>query len=103
MPAPPRQRRRGANDGTLLASDPPKPLPPEGLAAALFEGGTGSASGAGIGIPPPNRPLPPTPDEEAAMAAAGGASRDTLLRRVRAIFKFPIVNIFTTQIVLSFT
>ncbi|RXG72433.1 Traf2 and NCK-interacting protein kinase [Armadillidium vulgare] len=45
---------RVANDGTLLASDPPKPLPPEGaLPHNALQG------------PPPSRPLPPTPDENA--------------------------------------
>ncbi|XP_071455406.1 serine/threonine-protein kinase mig-15 isoform X1 [Hetaerina americana] len=51
---------RGArNDGTLLASDPPKPLPldnSQGQTMVIHEGP--SSSGA------PNRPLPPTPDEE---------------------------------------
>ncbi|XP_046392990.1 serine/threonine-protein kinase mig-15 isoform X3 [Ischnura elegans] len=51
---------RGArNDGTLLASDPPKPLPldnSQGQTMVIHEGA--SSSGA------PNRPLPPTPDEE---------------------------------------
>ncbi|XP_022128153.1 serine/threonine-protein kinase mig-15 isoform X5 [Pieris rapae] len=42
---------RVRNDGTLLASDPPKPLP--GLSAV-------SEDGAG----PPTRPLPPTPDDD---------------------------------------
>nr|XP_027215073.1 mitogen-activated protein kinase kinase kinase kinase 4-like [Penaeus vannamei] len=51
---------RVRNDGTLLASDPPKPLfdystfrPPEGaLPHTALQG------------PPPNRPLPPTPDDD---------------------------------------
>ncbi|XP_076270772.1 serine/threonine-protein kinase msn isoform X3 [Rhynchophorus ferrugineus] len=56
---------RGArNDGTLLASDPPKPLAglpgvPEGSSSVSSPGATsGSGSGA------PNRPLPPTPDDD---------------------------------------
>lgn len=48
------------NDGTLLASDPPKPLPLDAAhtpqTMVIHEGP--SSSGA------PNRPLPPTPDEE---------------------------------------
>ncbi|XP_063634545.1 serine/threonine-protein kinase mig-15 isoform X3 [Cydia splendana] len=47
---------RVRNDGTLLASDPPKPL--GGLSAVSEEGG-GAAGGA------PTRPLPPTPDDDA--------------------------------------
>ncbi|XP_053689773.1 serine/threonine-protein kinase mig-15 isoform X3 [Sabethes cyaneus] len=67
---------RARNDGTLLASDPPKPLP--GGLGVLSEtdppstttpGGSnnsvlsppGSGSGGGG---PPNRPLPPTPDDD---------------------------------------
>ncbi|VVC94140.1 unnamed protein product [Leptidea sinapis] len=43
---------RVRNDGTLLASDPPKPLP--GLCAVSEDG-----------VPaPPTRPLPPTPDDD---------------------------------------
>ncbi|KAL1132387.1 hypothetical protein AAG570_010342 [Ranatra chinensis] len=55
---------RQGNDGTLLASDPPKPLPefspyrPADTQAILSEIGPTSSGGA------PNRPLPPTPDEE---------------------------------------
>ncbi|CAH2068583.1 unnamed protein product, partial [Iphiclides podalirius] len=45
---------RVRNDGTLLASDPPKPLP--GLAAVSEDGA--AAGGA------PTRPLPPTPDDD---------------------------------------
>ncbi|PNF29405.1 Serine/threonine-protein kinase mig-15 [Cryptotermes secundus] len=48
------------NDGTLLASDPPKPLPldpPHAPQTMVIHEGP-SSSGA------PNRPLPPTPDEE---------------------------------------
>ncbi|XP_058835166.1 serine/threonine-protein kinase mig-15 isoform X7 [Topomyia yanbarensis] len=67
---------RARNDGTLLASDPPKPLP-GGLgvlaesdpATTTTPGGSnnsvlsppGSGSGGGG---PPNRPLPPTPDDD---------------------------------------
>ncbi|KAG6453710.1 serine/threonine-protein kinase mig-15 isoform X4 [Manduca sexta] len=47
---------RVRNDGTLLASDPPKPLP--GLSAVSEDGGGGSGDGA------PTRPLPPTPDDD---------------------------------------
>ncbi|XP_014214502.1 misshapen-like kinase 1 [Copidosoma floridanum] len=65
------------NDGTLLASDPPKPLP------HLESSSSSSSSGGSVGGGPlqqlviaqqghnsyheagaPNRPLPPTPDEE---------------------------------------
>ncbi|XP_026324267.1 serine/threonine-protein kinase mig-15 isoform X3 [Hyposmocoma kahamanoa] len=48
---------RVRNDGTLLASDPPKPLP--GL-SAVSEDGAGSGGGGGA----PTRPLPPTPDDD---------------------------------------
>ncbi|KAJ2946431.1 hypothetical protein O0L34_g12472 [Tuta absoluta] len=44
---------RARNDGTLLASDPPKPLP--GLSAVSEDGAGGGA---------PTRPLPPTPDDD---------------------------------------
>ncbi|XP_026726063.1 serine/threonine-protein kinase mig-15 isoform X3 [Trichoplusia ni] len=47
---------RVRNDGTLLASDPPKPLP--GLSAVSEDGGGGAGGGA------PTRPLPPTPDDD---------------------------------------
>ncbi|XP_056634516.1 serine/threonine-protein kinase mig-15 isoform X6 [Diorhabda carinulata] len=58
---------RVRNDGTLLASDPPKPLAglgavPEGGASVSSPGataGSGSSSSSA-----PNRPLPPTPDDE---------------------------------------
>lgn len=70
---------RARNDGTLLASDPPKPLP-GGLgvlaesdqnnqsATTTTPGGSvlsppGGGSGGGGGGPP-NRPLPPTPDDD---------------------------------------
>ncbi|XP_014254722.1 serine/threonine-protein kinase mig-15 isoform X10 [Cimex lectularius] len=48
---------RQGNDGTLLASDPPKPLPAD-TQSILHEVKASSSGGA------PNRPLPPTPDEE---------------------------------------
>ncbi|XP_038121652.1 serine/threonine-protein kinase mig-15 isoform X1 [Culex quinquefasciatus] len=76
---------RARNDGTLLASDPPKPLPefsyrPGGLGVlaesdqnnqsvtTTTPGGSvlsppGGGSGGGGGGPP-NRPLPPTPDDD---------------------------------------
>ncbi|XP_060809534.1 serine/threonine-protein kinase mig-15 isoform X5 [Amyelois transitella] len=49
---------RVRNDGTLLASDPPKPLP--GLGAVSEHGGAPGAA--------PTRPLPPTPDDDDAHA-----------------------------------
>ncbi|GJQ86015.1 msn [Trypoxylus dichotomus] len=50
------------NDGTLLASDPPKPLPGQGL---VTEGTSSSSSpGATSSGGAPNRPLPPTPDDD---------------------------------------
>ncbi|KAK9504515.1 hypothetical protein O3M35_010832 [Rhynocoris fuscipes] len=49
---------RQANDGTLLASDPPKPLPADTQSILHEVKGPSSSGGA------PNRPLPPTPDEE---------------------------------------
>ncbi|KAG0717624.1 Mitogen-activated protein kinase kinase kinase kinase 4 [Chionoecetes opilio] len=58
---------RVRNDGTLLASDPPKPLPIEGaLPHTALQG------------PPPNRPLPPTPDDE---ESSGGT---LIMRRCRS-------------------
>ncbi|XP_055608416.1 serine/threonine-protein kinase mig-15 isoform X11 [Uranotaenia lowii] len=74
---------RARNDGTLLASDPPKPLPefsyrPGGLgvlvesdqnnqSSTTTPGGSNSSvlspPGSGSGGPP-NRPLPPTPDDD---------------------------------------
>uniref|UniRef100_A0A182V8I6 non-specific serine/threonine protein kinase n=1 Tax=Anopheles merus TaxID=30066 RepID=A0A182V8I6_ANOME len=86
-PVEPNGRTR--NDGTLLASDPPMPLPEfsyrTGGLGVLAEsdqnnqsssstpagGGGGGASGASVLSPPggggggpPNRPLPPTPDDD---------------------------------------
>ncbi|XP_014276090.1 serine/threonine-protein kinase mig-15 isoform X1 [Halyomorpha halys] len=49
---------RQGNDGTLLASDPPKPLPADSQSILHEVKGPSSSGGA------PNRPLPPTPDEE---------------------------------------
>lgn len=58
----------GRQDGTLLASDPPKPLPdfspfrltdPQNV-PTIHENKASSSSGSGA----PNRPLPPTPDDE---------------------------------------
>ncbi|XP_073971518.1 serine/threonine-protein kinase msn isoform X13 [Rhodnius prolixus] len=66
---------RQANDGTMLASDPPKPLPEFSpyrpadtqsilhevkASGLLFSSNRGPSSSGGA----PNRPLPPTPDEE---------------------------------------
>ncbi|XP_064539800.1 mitogen-activated protein kinase kinase kinase kinase 4 isoform X2 [Drosophila montana] len=55
---------RARNDGTLLASDPPKPLP--GLGPVSEDTTTTTTTtplshGSGG---PPNRPLPPTPDDD---------------------------------------
>ncbi|XP_049544094.1 serine/threonine-protein kinase mig-15 isoform X4 [Anopheles darlingi] len=82
---------RTRNDGTLLASDPPMPLPEfsyrtgglgvlnesdqnnqsssstpggGGGASVLSPPSGGSSSGVGVGGGPPNRPLPPTPDDD---------------------------------------
>ncbi|CAB3360938.1 Hypothetical predicted protein [Cloeon dipterum] len=46
------------NDGTLLASDPPKPLPGENGQGPSNHEAPAPSGGA------PNRPLPPTPDDE---------------------------------------
>nr|CAD7262863.1 unnamed protein product [Timema shepardi] len=72
---------RVRNDGTLLASDPPKPLPEfspyrpaeaaQAPQTALIHEGP-SSSGA------PNRPLPPTPDEEES------SDRTLVLKRVNS-------------------
>ncbi|XP_077289778.1 serine/threonine-protein kinase msn isoform X3 [Arctopsyche grandis] len=63
---------RVRNDGTLLASDPPKPLP--GLGSLAEDGagvsGTTVSSTSGTGGAP-NRPLPPTPDDDDSHAAHG--------------------------------
>ncbi|XP_063702450.1 serine/threonine-protein kinase mig-15 isoform X3 [Culicoides brevitarsis] len=57
---------RTRNDGTLLASDPPKPLPEfsyrPGLSSLSEDSGATPAHGSSGG--PPNRPLPPTPDDD---------------------------------------
>ncbi|XP_038121666.1 serine/threonine-protein kinase mig-15 isoform X9 [Culex quinquefasciatus] len=88
---------RARNDGTLLASDPPKPLPefsyrPGGLGVlaesdqnnqsvtTTTPGGSvlsppGGGSGGGGGGPP-NRPLPPTPDDDDAQGDR------TLIKRI---------------------
>ncbi|KMY97152.1 mitogen-activated protein kinase kinase kinase kinase 4 isoform X8 [Drosophila simulans] len=52
---------RARNDGTLLASDPPKPLP--GLGPVSEDANTTTPLSHGSGGPP-NRPLPPTPDDD---------------------------------------
>ncbi|XP_039489673.1 serine/threonine-protein kinase mig-15 isoform X7 [Drosophila santomea] len=52
---------RARNDGTLLASDPPKPLP--GLGPVSEDASTTTPLSHGSGGPP-NRPLPPTPDDD---------------------------------------
>ncbi|XP_068902743.1 serine/threonine-protein kinase mig-15 isoform X6 [Tenebrio molitor] len=62
----PEDNGRARNDGTLLASDPPKPLAglgvvPETTAGVSSPGATGSGSSSGSA---PNRPLPPTPDDD---------------------------------------
>ncbi|XP_062541537.1 serine/threonine-protein kinase mig-15 isoform X8 [Armigeres subalbatus] len=69
---------RARNDGTLLASDPPKPLP--GGLGVLAESDqnnqssttTPGGSNSGVLSPPsggpPNRPLPPTPDDDDAQS-----------------------------------
>lgn len=78
---------RARNDGTLLASDPPKPLP--GGLGVLAESDqnnqssttTPGGSNSGVLSPPsggpPNRPLPPTPDDDDAQ------SDRTLIKRNR--------------------
>ncbi|XP_043514087.1 serine/threonine-protein kinase mig-15 isoform X12 [Frieseomelitta varia] len=48
------------NDGTLLASDPPKPLPSADPSSTSSHNAQNSHLEGGA----PNRPLPPTPDEE---------------------------------------
>ncbi|CAL7943857.1 unnamed protein product [Xylocopa violacea] len=48
------------NDGTLLASDPPKPLPSADPSTTSSHNAQNSHLEGGA----PNRPLPPTPDEE---------------------------------------
>ncbi|XP_037939944.1 serine/threonine-protein kinase mig-15 isoform X3 [Teleopsis dalmanni] len=57
---PDEPNERGRNDGTLLASDPPKPLPGLG---PVSEDTTTTPITHGSGGPP-NRPLPPTPDDD---------------------------------------
>ncbi|XP_022900991.2 serine/threonine-protein kinase mig-15 isoform X3 [Onthophagus taurus] len=54
------------NDGTLLASDPPKPLPEFSYRAGLVSdaASSGSSPGATSSGGAPNRPLPPTPDDD---------------------------------------
>ncbi|XP_050073397.1 serine/threonine-protein kinase mig-15 isoform X11 [Anopheles maculipalpis] len=93
---------RTRNDGTLLASDPPMPLPEfsyrTGGLGVLAEsdqnnqsssstpasgGGSGASvlsppSGGGGGGGPPNRPLPPTPDDDDAQGDG------TLIKRNRS-------------------
>ncbi|XP_055914505.1 serine/threonine-protein kinase mig-15 isoform X12 [Eupeodes corollae] len=63
---PEEPNERGRNDGTLLASDPPKPLPEFSYRPGLgpvSEDTTSPPASHGIGGPP-NRPLPPTPDDD---------------------------------------
>ncbi|XP_030572357.1 misshapen-like kinase 1 isoform X5 [Drosophila novamexicana] len=54
---------RARNDGTLLASDPPKPLPGLGPVSEDTTTTTTTPLTHGSGGPP-NRPLPPTPDDD---------------------------------------
>ncbi|XP_040160038.1 serine/threonine-protein kinase mig-15 isoform X11 [Anopheles arabiensis] len=95
---------RTRNDGTLLASDPPMPLPEfsyrtgglgvlaesdqnnQSSSSTTAGGGGGGASGASVLSPPgggggggggpPNRPLPPTPDDDDAQGDG------TLIKRI---------------------
>ncbi|XP_065172119.1 misshapen-like kinase 1 isoform X10 [Atheta coriaria] len=64
----PEDNGRGRNDGTLLASDPPKPLPEFSYRPGLGVVAEGSPSGSSPSATgsggPPNRPLPPTPDDD---------------------------------------
>ncbi|XP_043063783.1 mitogen-activated protein kinase kinase kinase kinase 4 isoform X3 [Drosophila ficusphila] len=53
---------RARNDGTLLASDPPKPLP--GLGPVSEDANTTTPLSSHGSGGPPNRPLPPTPDDD---------------------------------------
>lgn len=55
------------NDGTLLASDPPRPLPPD-----CYNTDTLRALVQKVSSQAPNRPLPPTPDEEDSKANQRG-------------------------------
>uniref|UniRef100_A0A8D8PS03 non-specific serine/threonine protein kinase n=2 Tax=Cacopsylla melanoneura TaxID=428564 RepID=A0A8D8PS03_9HEMI len=57
-PRPP----HGLSDGTLLATDQPKPQPADVFSAGHREGPSSSSGLGGGGAP--NRPLPPTPDED---------------------------------------
>ncbi|XP_076356512.1 serine/threonine-protein kinase mig-15-like isoform X2 [Tachypleus tridentatus] len=50
------------NDGTLLASDPPRPLPPDGYNNDTLK--TFVVHEESSIIQAPNRPLPPTPDDD---------------------------------------
>uniref|UniRef100_A0A2R5LJN7 non-specific serine/threonine protein kinase n=1 Tax=Ornithodoros turicata TaxID=34597 RepID=A0A2R5LJN7_9ACAR len=61
------------NDGTLLASDPPRPLPPDGYNQDTLR----NISRDNDPCQAPNRPLPPTPDEE----EANGRNDGTLVMR----------------------
>lgn len=78
---------RARNDGTLLASDPPKPLPgglgvlaesdQNNQSSTTTPGGSNSAVLSPPSGGPPNRPLPPTPDDDDAQ------SDRTLIKRNR--------------------
>ncbi|XP_070509474.1 serine/threonine-protein kinase mig-15 isoform X5 [Chironomus tepperi] len=56
---------RARNDGTLLASDPPKPLPEFSYRPGLMSGESTATASTNQSSGPPNRPLPPTPDDDA--------------------------------------
>jgi TRAF2/NCK-interacting kinase len=78
----PEDNGRARNDGTLLASDPPKPLAglgvvPETTAGVSSPGATGSGSSSGSA---PNRPLPPTPDDDESQG-----DKTLVLRRVSRV------------------
>ncbi|XP_042901477.1 serine/threonine-protein kinase mig-15 isoform X2 [Parasteatoda tepidariorum] len=59
------------NDGTLLASDPPRPLPPD-----CYNTDTLRALVQKVSSQAPNRPLPPTPDDEDAKANQESSSKE---------------------------
>ncbi|XP_031366832.1 TRAF2 and NCK-interacting protein kinase isoform X15 [Apis dorsata] len=74
------------NDGTLLASDPPKPLPefsPFRPSADPSSTSSHNAQNSHLEGGAPNRPLPPTPDEEES------GDRTLVMKRYRQAVKSP--------------
>ncbi|KAI4502469.1 hypothetical protein M0802_002381, partial [Mischocyttarus mexicanus] len=87
------------NDGTLLASDPPKPLPSSDSSSSSSHNAQNSHHEGKPKGGAPNRPLPPTPDEEES------GDRTLVMKRVSRIFSSQLCKLtiypFTSSIFAS--